>query len=114
MQSKKSSLSTLSNEALCKLRDEVAALLNSRAEDLQRELNRVSGTHCVQTIGAAMASKARRKKVAPKYRGPNGETWAGRGMTPRWLSSALKEGKKLEEFLIAPGPIDAAPNSTSH
>jgi hypothetical protein len=38
MQPKKSSLTTLSNEALCKLRDEIAALLNSRAEDLRREL----------------------------------------------------------------------------
>ena len=40
---KKSSLETLSNEALCKLRDEVAQLLNSRAERLQREINQLIG-----------------------------------------------------------------------
>jgi len=40
------------------------------------------------------------RKVPPKYRGPSGETWAGRGARPRWLVAAIKEGKKLEDFLI--------------
>ena len=40
------------------------------------------------------------KKVPPKYRGPSGETWAGRGAKPRWLVAAIKGGKKLEDFLI--------------
>ena len=103
MQSKKSALTTLSNEALCKLRDEIAALLNSRAETLRRELNQLTGgavAHGVETNGAADALKAPRKKIAPKYRGPDGGTWTGRGMTPRWLTGALKDGKTLEDFLI--------------
>jgi DNA-binding protein H-NS len=29
------------------------------------------------------------------------ETWAGRGLTPRWLAAAIKAGKKLEHFSIA-------------
>ena len=37
-------------------------------------------------------------EVAPKYRSPDGDTWAGRGATPRWLVAAIKEGKKLEIF----------------
>jgi hypothetical protein len=41
MQPKKPSLSTLSHNALCKLRDEIASLLNSRVEDLQKELERL-------------------------------------------------------------------------
>jgi len=101
MERKKSSLGTLSNEALCKLRDEVAALLNSRAEDLQRELNRLNGANRIEANGAANASKAQRKKIAPKYRGPNGDTWCGRGLMPRWLTRQVKEGKKPEDFLIA-------------
>ena len=48
----------------------------------------------------ARGSKLKGKKVAPKYRGAGGETWAGRGATPRWLTAAIKEGKKLEDFLI--------------
>jgi DNA-binding protein H-NS len=96
MLAKKSSLETLSNEALCKLRDEVALVLNSRAESLQREIN--------QLIGGAAAGGTRRsgtiRKVAPKYRGPNGETWSGRGLKPRWLTAAMNEGKELQDFLI--------------
>jgi len=105
MQMKKSSLSTLSNEALCKLRDEIAALLSSRAEELQKELNRLTAgamSHRAETNGRAIVSKAKRKRVAPKYRGPAGETWCGRGKKPRWLAGALNEGKNLEDFLIVP------------
>jgi len=40
------------------------------------------------------------KKVPPKYRGPSGETWAGRGVRPRWLVAAIKGGKRLDDFLI--------------
>ena len=95
---KKSSLATLSNEALCKLRDEIAELLESRAEALRRELDRVTGGE-VKGNGAS-ALRARRRKALPKYRGPNGETWAGRGAMPRWLSDAVENGKKPEDFLI--------------
>jgi DNA-binding protein H-NS len=44
-----------------------------------------------------------RGAVAPKYRNPDNpsETWAGRGLTPRWLRAAIKEGKKLDDFAIA-------------
>jgi DNA-binding protein H-NS len=106
MQPKKLSLSTLSNDALCKLRDEIAALLNSRAENLRRELEQLTATavaHHGKANGRGDASKAQRKKIAPKYRGADGETWTGRGMTPRWLTRALKEGKALEDFLIVAG-----------
>ncbi len=43
-----------------------------------------------------------RGAVAPKYRNPDNleETWAGRGLKPRWLAAALKTGKKLEDFSI--------------
>jgi DNA-binding protein H-NS len=44
-----------------------------------------------------------RGKVEPKYRNPENpsETWAGRGLRPRWLAIAIKAGKKLEDFSIA-------------
>jgi DNA-binding protein H-NS len=45
----------------------------------------------------------RGKTVPPKYRGPDGETWAGRGATPRWLTALLKEGHSIDEFLIGAG-----------
>ena len=38
--------------------------------------------------------------VAAKYRGPNGETWSGRGLTPRWLSTLLAQGQSKAAFAI--------------
>jgi DNA-binding protein H-NS len=38
--------------------------------------------------------------VAAKFRGPNGETWSGRGLTPKWLAALIAVGKKKEEFAI--------------
>ena len=40
--------------------------------------------------------------VAPKYRGPNGETWSGRGLPPRWLAALIAAGTAKESFLIKP------------
>lgn len=42
----------------------------------------------------------KRASPQPKYRGPNGETWAGRGGTPRWMADLIAKGKKKEDFLI--------------
>ncbi len=38
--------------------------------------------------------------VAPKFRGPNGETWSGRGLTPRWLAALVAQGSRKEDFAI--------------
>ena len=46
------------------------------------------------------AAKSSSVPVAAKYRGPNGETWSGRGLTPRWLTALIVAGKKKEDFAI--------------
>ena len=96
---KKSSLDTLSNLALCKLRDEIAGVLKSRAESLRREIDRLVGpTSSANTDHRHGPKKGH--KVAPKYQGPNGEKWSGRGLKPRWLTIAINKGKRLDDFLI--------------
>jgi len=41
------------------------------------------------------------RKIAPKYRHPRtGDTWTGRGSTPRWLRELESAGTKRELFLI--------------
>jgi DNA-binding protein H-NS len=40
------------------------------------------------------------RKAPPKYRGPGGETWSGRGLPPRWLAALEKKGRKRDTFLI--------------
>ena len=45
---------------------------------------------------------AKTKSTAPaKYRGPNGELWAGGlGRKPEWVRALMAEGKNIEDFLI--------------
>lgn len=46
------------------------------------------------------ARKSQGVKVAPKFRGPNGEEWTGRGKPPKWLTVLEAEGKSRSEFKI--------------
>ena len=50
--------------------------------------------------GAKKKAKAR-TAVAAKYRNPaTGESWSGRGRTPKWLAEELAKGRSKEAFLI--------------
>jgi DNA-binding protein H-NS len=40
------------------------------------------------------------KKVTVKFKDAQGNTWTGRGVKPRWLSSALQNGATLQSFAI--------------
>ena len=35
-----------------------------------------------------------------KYRGPQGQSWTGRGTAPRWLNDLVAAGNTREDFLI--------------
>lgn len=39
-------------------------------------------------------------KLRPKYMGPNGETYTGRGPTPKWLRTLERKGEKRDKFLV--------------
>jgi DNA-binding protein H-NS len=87
-------LSGMTVEALMDLRKRTDEMLLERRAELQKQLERIA----VVVGGGGSALKG--KKVPPKYRGPSGETWAGRGARSRWLVAAIKGGKKLDDFLI--------------
>jgi DNA-binding protein H-NS len=61
------------------------------------------GVPSVAKKTTARKSAQKGSKVEPKYRNPANpaETWAGRGMPPKWLSAQFAQGRKLEDFLIA-------------
>lgn len=45
------------------------------------------------------AGKSGSRKAEVKYRAPDGQTWSGRGLKPRWLTALIAEGRSKEEFL---------------
>jgi DNA-binding protein H-NS len=96
----KFNLAAMSVEALLQLRDDIGRALTRRAGDLQRQLAALGEDVAAPGRGPGQVSKMKGRMIPPKYRGPGGETWAGRGATPRWMAAAIKEGKKRDDFLI--------------
>ena len=93
-------------EELEKLRQEVAtkqaALRNDGVAQVQRLINSLNLRSDELTFPGEEAASGRgtRGKVAPKYRGPNGELWTGRGRPPHWIADLMKAGHDKSEFLI--------------
>jgi DNA-binding protein H-NS len=98
-------LKSMSLDRLVGLRDQVNAALSAKVIDQRRsqlsKLTRFQGG--VGRAKSAFGRGGARGAVAPKYRNPENlaETWAGRGLKPRWLTAAIKTGKKPDDFLIA-------------
>ena len=95
----KINLSRMSVEAPMDLRQRVDETLHKRRAEIERQLAALTGGRRVSSGGSPL----RGRKVRPKYRSRSGETWAGCGAKPRWLVDAIKEGRKLEDFLIEKG-----------
>jgi DNA-binding protein H-NS len=113
----KLNLKKMSVAELAALRNEVQAALVAKIEaeqaSLQGQLDGLSrlanaetprrrGRPAGKAAGAAKPSNGRRRtgKVPPKYRGPKGELWTGRGRSPRWLAALEADGKKRDSYLI--------------
>jgi DNA-binding protein H-NS len=95
----KINLSGMTVEALMDLRKRVDETLHRRRADIEQQLQRM-GSAIAVVGGRGGGSPLRGRKVPPRYRGPSGETWAGRGAKPKWLVAAIKRGKKLDDFMI--------------
>ena len=99
-------LKSMDVDALLSLRSEIDKKLGEKRSELEKQLSRLGAenSHGAGQLRAARGwgrrSAMKGRKVPPKYRGPGGETWAGRGARPRWLAALLKQGRKIEEFAI--------------
>jgi DNA-binding protein H-NS len=111
----KVALDKLSMKDLKELLDDVKQAIVDRAETDKAEARRKievmaaeAGYSLMEIVkggrssGRRAASGAKGSKVAVKYRNPKdaSETWTGRGRQPRWLAAKIKQGAKLESFLI--------------
>jgi len=107
-------LKSMSIDALVGLRGKIDAVLTAKVADerrsLESELVKLSRVEMGSGRSKASFGRGVRGKVAPKYRNSENpsETWAGRGLKPRWLVAALKSGKKLDDFSIGGAGKDTA------
>lgn len=76
--------------------------LEARLQVLGRVDKKLSAVERGSKSGKSQSRRRKYPKVLPKFQNPNApfETWSGRGRHPRWLTSALQEGGKIEEFAI--------------
>jgi DNA-binding protein H-NS len=107
-------LKTMPIAKLQDLKSKIDAAINAKVSERRRELETELAKLARFDGRGAKAHRsgrgAARGAVAPKYRNPenSAETWAGRGLKPRWLAAAIKSGKKLEDFAIAGRAAKAA------
>lgn len=110
-----SKLSTKALEArISKLQKQLAAAKINKAPAIKRvkKLMKKLGITIADITGSDAPGKARLGrtpgkrgpkrggKVSIKYRDDAGNTWTGRGKTPRWLTAAEKKGTKRDRFLV--------------
>jgi len=73
-------------------KDELASVI----ADIKAKMKQYGIT--VADLGAASSAKS---TAAAKYRGPNGELWAGGpGRKPEWVRAVLAKGESLDSYRI--------------
>jgi len=104
-----SALSQLSIEYLGRLGEAVRQIRQTKQEEA-RHTTRQAIEARLQATGLSLRDlfpellPGRRSgetgSLPPKYRGPNGEEWSGRGHTPKWLTALEATGRQRDEFRI--------------
>src|SRR5690625_1656377 len=92
-----------------KLKDDARALVERHRGPALESILRAMREYDITPQEVASAYKKANKTtrqgskrtVPPKYHDPDtGQTWTGRGRTPRWLVAAEEQGRHRDEFLI--------------
>jgi DNA-binding protein H-NS len=97
-------------EVMARVNEALHVRFTSRVQEF-REFAREAGfTVTLNRIGKEdgrqsrrqASQEDRRRGVSPKYRNPDnpGQTWAGRGRTPKWIEEKLESGFSLDDLLI--------------
>ena len=87
------------HKTVSEIREKMAAF-GITVKDLQVPSGAKAKTAVSRKTAKSTTKKITGVAVAAKYRGPEGQSWSGRGLTPRWLKSLLEGGQTKEEFLI--------------
>ncbi|MHB8947527.1 MAG: ParB/RepB/Spo0J family partition protein [Rhodoferax sp.] len=81
---------------------EEATLLTALASEIGVDLDDIEAQATAQvrdeTAEELNKLKAQLKGQAVIYRGPNGETWSGRGLKPRWLTAYIEAGGNQDDL----------------
>jgi len=102
-------LTSLSVDALLKLREDIGEVLSRKADTLKNELKAIGADYAqVGRIAVHGRKSLAGRRVPIKYRDKHGNSWAGRGAQPRWMTEAIKAGAKREDFLVGKPRVAAS------
>jgi len=87
---------TQKQRAIARIKDMVIAN-NITASDMGSVL---ADMGVVWTEVKAKKVRKVRPDLLPKYKGPNGELWSGRGRRPEWVRNVLAGGGTLDAYAI--------------
>jgi DNA-binding protein H-NS len=103
-------IGSMNFDELLAVRAKVEATIDARIGEERRrliasleKLDAISPKARTEPSRALSNGNTPKRALAAKYRNPANpkETWAGRGLRPRWLTAALKGGKKkLSDFAV--------------
>jgi DNA-binding protein H-NS len=111
---RKLNLDAMSIDQMWQLHEEISRVLSIRLTSEKRELekrlaqlrlekDKLQAVPVDTLLRGAYRERRKYPRVFPKYQNPDepSETWSGRGKQPRWLTTALKTGRTIEEFVIS-------------
>ena len=78
----------------------IAQKVSERRHELEGELSKLA--HLEGRARGKVGRGGSRGAVTPKYRNPDdpSQTWAGRGLRPRWLVALESEGKDRKDYAV--------------
>lgn len=105
-------LGSMNVEQLLAVKAKVEAAIASRIEQERKQLTAslrrldalASNGNSAHKPSVSRRRVSDKRRLPIRYRNPLNakETWAGRGLKPRWLAAALKGGKKkLADFAVS-------------
>jgi DNA-binding protein H-NS len=74
--------------------------LTAKKTVVSRKGKAVKAVKAVRAVKAVGGTKKVGKPVEAKFRGPNGESWSGRGLMPKWMQALVSEGKSKQDFAV--------------
>ena len=98
-------LNEMSLEELKDLQDKVAVAIFecNKRQKLEARAAAIAAARAYGfSLEEILGEEKKKGKVAPKYIHPENPelTWTGRGRKPKWIETALSEGKHLKDFEI--------------
>lgn len=111
MAAKLPNIDGLSLSDLNELRARVDRAIQGKKDEARQEtlhklkqLAVAEGFSLDELVGKGQGGRRQRSdkgiKLKAKYVGPNGETYTGRGPTPKWLRTLERKGEKRDKFLV--------------